>query len=166
MGYVACGTPFDSSENASSHEKAYLVEWSKHNKLVRQAQRYKETPKHILDVPIMFLESRSPLDYPEFLPRLTGGKITISLPLAKIYLLMTDEALESVTRRQSQRHAMHEVIDRDRCTLSPKKQKAREDPSAASSNEYTHQDKRNHEDLFVWEREYDARQELELSSRD
>lgn len=61
---------------------------------------------------------------------------------------------------------MHEVIDRDLCALSLRKQKAREDPSPATLDDYTDHDKRIHEDLFVWERGYDAVKELELSSRD
>mmetsp|Transcript_1092 Transcript_1092/g.1995 ORF Transcript_1092/g.1995 Transcript_1092/m.1995 type:complete len:776 (-) Transcript_1092:1102-3429(-) len=159
-----CGTPFDTSEHANRHEKVCLVEWLKHDKLVRQAWRDEQKPKNTSGVPIIFLESKQPLNYPEYLPPRTGGESPLSSPLVKKYLLMTDEALVSVARRQ--RHILHEVIDRDLCALSLKKHKAREDTSPASVDEYTDHDKKNHEDLFVWEREYDALRELELSSRD
>ncbi|KAL7542728.1 hypothetical protein ACHAXR_012261 [Thalassiosira sp. AJA248-18] len=159
-----CGTPFFTSENASYHEKLCLVEWLKHDKLVRQAWRDQGKPKNTTDVPIMFHDSKQSLNYPEYLPPRTGGEIPLSSPLVKKYLLMTDEALVNVARRQN--HILHEVIDRDLCALSLKKQKAREDPSAAALDDYTGHDKRIHEDLFIWEREYDALRELELSSRD
>lgn len=157
-----CGTPFDTSHNAGVHEKACLVEWLKHDKLVQQAWSDEGRPRNTSGVPAMFLEPKRPLEYPEFLPPRTGGEIPISSPQVKKYLLITDEALVSVARRQ--RHVLHEVIDRDLCALSLKKQKAREDPSLADN--YTDHDKAIHEDLFVWEREYDAMFEMEMSSRD
>jgi len=161
-----CGTPFRTSDYASMHEKLCLVEWLKHDKLVRQGWRAAggTNTNNSTDVPLMFMESKEPLDYPEYLPPITGGEIPLSSPLVRKYLLMTDEALVNVARRQ--RHIMHEVIDRDLCALSLRKQKAREDPSPATLDDYTDHDKRIHEDLFVWERGYDAVKELELSSRD
>lgn len=169
-----CGTPFDSAGSANSHERACLVEWLKHDKIVREAWREDgTTARRNRDgsrVPIMFLQSKEPLDYPEYVPPRTGGEVPISSPTVKKYLFMTDEALVNVSRRL--RHVMHDVVDRDLCALSLKKQKwsLREEDDASlppSPDEvYTEEDERNHADLFVWEREYDALHELELSSRD
>lgn len=162
-----CGTPFNTSVNAKRHEKLCLVEWLKHDKLVRQGWRDQHTPNKTSDddigVPEIFSEIEHRF-YPEYSPPRTGGEISLTSPLVKQYLLMTDEALVNVARRQS--NILHEVIDRDLCALSLRKQKAREDPSPATLDEYSCQDKRTHEDLFVWEREHDALRELELSSRD
>ena len=159
-----CGNPFDTSENANRHEKQCLIEWLKHDKLVRQSWKDQGKPKNTTDVPIMYQEHDQPLDYPEYMPPRTGGEVPISSPMVKKYLLMTDEALISVARRQ--KYIMHEVIDRDLCELSLKKQRAREMGDQKSMEEYTDHDKQIHEDLFIWEREYDALQELEFASRD
>ncbi|KAL7553282.1 hypothetical protein ACHAWF_016539 [Thalassiosira exigua] len=159
-----CGTPFDTSDNASTHEAVCLVEWLKHDKLVRQGWREQSKLEETDAVPGIFLESKQLLNYPEYLPPRTGGEIPLSSRLVRKYLIMTDEALANVARRQ--RHILHEVVDRDLCALSLKKQKTREDPSSAALDEYSEMDKRLHEDLFVWEREYDALNELEQTSRD
>ena len=160
-----CGVLFDTSRNAANHEKACLMEWLKHDKLVRSAWRDKQESKNTSDIP-QFLEreSKKYLDYTKYVPPRTGGELPVS-PLLQKYLLMTDEALVCIARRQ--RGIMHEVIDRDLCALSLKKQKAREGASQAAPDvDYTEHDKRNHEDLFLWEREYDAMRELELAARD
>merc|ERR1712194_886733 len=160
---AVCGTLFDTSKKAAYHETICLMEWLQHDKLVRSAWRDEQKPKNTSGVPILFHQSEQRLNYPEYLPPRTGGEIPVS-PLVQKYLLMTDEALVSIAR--SQRGVMHQIIDSNLCALSLKKQKAREDASPAASDEYTDHDKRNHEDLFLCEREYDAMHELELASRD
>ena len=161
-----CGTPFVSSKDASSHEKACLIEWAKHDKLVRQGWRDRPMQRDASDstVPILFRETHQRLNYPEYLPPRTGGEIPLSSPLVKKYLLMTDEALANIAQRQ--RHIFHQVIDKDLCDLSLKKQKVCENPTPEALEEYSNNEKRMHEDLFIWEREYDALKELELASQD
>ena len=158
-----CGTPFDTSENAISHENICLIEWLKHDKLVRQAWRDQGNVEYSKnDVPIMFLEDEALPNYPEYLPPRTKGEIQFSSPSVRNYMLMTDQAMASVALRS--KDVLHEKVTQDLSALSLKKQKFEMNPT--SVEEYTEHDGEMHRDLSIWMEEYDAMRELELASRD
>lgn len=158
-----CGTPFDTSENAINHENICLIEWLKHDKLVRQAWRDQDNVEYSKnDVPIMFLEDEALPNYPEYLPPRTKGEIQLSSPSVRNYMLMTDQAMASVALRS--KDVLHEKVTQDLSALSLKKQKFEMNPTSAE--EYIEHDGEMHRDLSIWMEEYDAMRELELASRD